>query len=138
ERRRTLPLAELERKVTPDARRRERFTRALATRELAFVCELKRRSPSAGLLLLEPERWRALAESYRAGGASALSVLTEQDHFAGSLDDLRAAELTGLPLLRKDFVLDEAMVLESALHGADCVLLIAAILEIGRASCRER
>ncbi len=140
ERRRREPLAQLEAAVQADPRRRERFLSALSRPELAFICELKRRSPSAGVLLAEEgessdqdsrggPRWRALAHAYRAGGASALSILTEQDHFAGSLEDLRAAEICGLPRLRKDFVIDEAMLLEACLYGADAVLLIAAILD---------
>ncbi len=140
ERRRRDPLAQLEAAVQADPRRRERFLSALSRPELAFICELKRRSPSAGVLLAEDgespgadshggPRWRALAHAYRAGGANALSILTEQDHFAGSLQDLRAAGVCGLPRLRKDFVIDEAMLLEACLYGADAVLLIAAILD---------
>jgi indole-3-glycerol phosphate synthase len=148
ERRETTPLAHLARRVEADPRRRERFVKALTKPELAFICEMKRRSPSAGWLFPERDasqhgsRWHALADAYRAGGASALSVLTEEDHFAGTLDDLRSVEFTRLPRLRKDFVLDEAMVLESCLFGADAVLLIAAILDDAtlarlRTLCRE-
>ena len=137
ERRGTMPVAQLVQRVEADPRRRERFVNASTKPELAFICEMKRRSPSAGWLLPERDaaqhdsRWHALADAYRAGGASALSVLTEEDHFAGALDDLRSVGFTGLPRLRKDFVLDEAMVVESGLFGADAVLLIAAILDDG-------
>jgi indole-3-glycerol phosphate synthase len=143
-RRRSLDFARLADHVKPDSWRRERVLTALTRPELAFVCELKRASPSAGMLLQEdhdPRRagasrgprvgpkWHALAAAYKAGGADMLSVLTEEDHFAGSLDDLRTVEFTRLPRLRKDFVVDECMLLEGAAYGADAVLLIAAILD---------
>jgi len=143
-RRRQMTFERLEEHVKPDSWRRERVLTALTKPDLAFICELKRRSPSAGLLIedvSDPKhsgpsrrarigpRFQALAAAYKAGGADMLSVLTEEDHFDGSLDDLRAAEFTRLPRLRKDFVLDEAMVLEGFSYGADAVLLIAAILD---------
>jgi len=146
ERRRSQPLERLKELVREDSWRRERFLAAFPKGELAFVAEMKRRSPSAGALLEEDgdagstlptrlprpgPRYFALAQSYRHGGAAAISVLTELDHFGGSLDDLRAVEFTRLPRLRKDFLVDEAMLLESCLYGADAVLLIAAILEGG-------
>ena len=99
-----------------------------------MICELKRRSPSAGALLREDDaqphaRYLALAEAYATGGAAAFSVLTELDHFDGGLEDLSRVAHLGVPMLRKDFVLDAGMVIESALHGADALLLIAAILD---------
>ncbi|MFO1011799.1 MAG: indole-3-glycerol-phosphate synthase [Planctomycetota bacterium] len=140
ERRKALPVAELERRVADLVRGRdvptpcERFLARFAPDELALICELKRRSPSAGELLAEDAhrphaRYRALAEGYAAGGAAAFSVLTERDHFDGGLEDLARVADLGVPMLRKDFVLDRAMVLESALHGASAVLLIAALLD---------
>lgn len=140
ERREALPVAELERRVAELVRGRdvpspcERFLARFAPDELALICELKRRSPSAGELLAEDAhrphaRYRALAEGYAAGGAAAFSVLTERDHFDGGLEDLARVADLGVPMLRKDFVLDRAMVLESALHGASAVLLIAALLD---------
>lgn len=140
ERRKALPVAELERRVAELVRGRdvpspcERFLARFAPDELALICELKRRSPSAGELLAEDAhrphaRYRALAEGYAAGGAAAFSVLTERDHFDGGLEDLARVADLGVPMLRKDFVLDRAMVLESALHGASAVLLIAALLD---------
>jgi indole-3-glycerol phosphate synthase len=136
ERRERLSLAELSRSVRPEPERRERFLSALSGSELAIIAELKRRSPSAGTLVGKtasrtPERaaWTELAFAYARGGAAALSVLTEEDHFAGSLDDLAAGLPARLPRLRKDFILDEGMVLESALHGADAILLLPVILD---------
>jgi indole-3-glycerol phosphate synthase len=156
-RRRQMTFERLEDHVKPDSWRRERVLAALTGPELSFICELKRRSPSAGVLIEESHdprssapsrrarigpRWQGLAAAYKAGGAHMLSILTEEDHFDGSLDDLRAAEFTRLPRLRKDFVLDEAMVLEGFSYGADAVLLIAAILDDAtlarlRGFCRE-
>lgn len=143
-RRRNMTFERLEEHVKPDSWRRERVLTALTKPELAYICELKRRSPSAGPLLVEdgdgprhgPSRrvrigpkWLSLAAAYKDGGADMLSVLTEEDHFDGCLDDLRTTEFTRLPRLRKDFVVDECMVLEGCSYGADAVLLIAAILD---------
>lgn len=107
---------------------RRDFAAALRGGELAVIAEVKRRSPSKGDLRpdLEPG---ALAAQYQAGGASALSVLTDRDFFAGSPADLAAARTaTGLPVLRKDFTVGPADVCDAALMGADAVLLIVAAL----------
>ncbi len=93
-----------------------------------MIAEFKRRSPSAGLLR-EHAEVAELVRAYERGGASALSVLTEEANFAGSLDDLSAARgLCALPALRKDFIVDEYQLLEARLAGADAVLLIVAAL----------
>jgi indole-3-glycerol phosphate synthase len=128
ERRAALPLAQLAAQAQPDPTRRSRFLDALGGAELAFIAECKRRSPSAGALADEPD-WGARARAYAGGGAAALSVLTEADHFAGALEHLDEAQEAGLPLLRKDFVVDPSMVLEAATHGADAVLLLPCILD---------
>jgi len=128
ERRRQQPLERLRELVRPDASRRARFVQALSGPGLAIIAECKRRSPSAGVLIDAGPGWSALADAYKRGGAAALSVLTEQDHFGGSLEDLQSVAHAGLPRLRKDFILDQAMLLEACLFGADAVLLIAAIL----------
>lgn len=123
------PLAALRAAARPDARRRERFVAALrgARGGFGLIAECKRRSPSAGALdARTPPAERAAA--YARGGADALSVLTEADHFGGGPEDLAAVAGAGLPRLRKDFLLDEGMVLESAEFGADAVLLIAEAL----------
>ncbi len=102
------------------------------------IAEIKRASPSKGVLRpdLDPAE---VARGYERGGAAALSVLTEEDFFQGSLEDLRAVRAAvSLPLLRKDFVIDEWQIYESAWAGADAVLLIAAALDdIALRSFRE-
>ncbi len=103
------------------------FAGALATPGLSVIAEIKRASPSAGFIGdADPARWGA---RYEAEGASCLSVLTEPDRFKGSLQDLDAARgHVALPVLRKDFTVDEAQVLEAGTR-ADAVLLIAALFE---------
>lgn len=110
---------------------RRDFRRALSAQAPAIIAEIKKASPSKGLLApdFDPAR---LAREYQAGGAAALSVLTDEAFFQGSLADLAAARaVCRLPVLRKDFTLDENHVTEAAASGADAVLLIAAILETG-------
>ena len=95
---------------------------------LAVIAEIKRKSPSKGEL--NPDLDAAvLAEQYWRGGASCLSVLTDVDFFGGSVDDLvQARTATTLPVIRKDFTVSEYDVVDAKLMGADCVLLIAAVL----------
>jgi indole-3-glycerol phosphate synthase len=104
--------------------------RALGKRErVNVIAEFKRASPSKGVIRAhaEPEQ---IARDYEAGGAAAISVLTEEDRFQGSLDDLRAVrEAVNIPVLRKDFIFDEYQLYESAAAGADALLLIVAALD---------
>ena len=99
----------------------------------ALIAEVKKASPSLGLLREEfKDRFEpvAIAEQYRKHGASAVSVLTDKEFFQGSLDDLKAVkDKTGLPVLRKDFMVDDVQFYEARAYGADCVLLIVAALE---------
>jgi indole-3-glycerol phosphate synthase len=96
---------------------------------IAVIAEVKRRSPSKGDLFVDLDP-ASLAESYGAGGASCLSVLTDEDWFGGSVDDLqKARSAVSLPVLRKDFTVDARDVADTRLMGADCVLLIAAALD---------
>ncbi len=105
------------------------FAGALLKPGLSVISEIKRASPSVGFIGdVDPAGWGA---RYEAEGASCLSVLTEPDRFKGSLDDLDAArEATALPVIRKDFTVDEAQILEAGTR-ADAVLLIAALFEAG-------
>ena len=105
------------------------LSRALQIDGINIIAEFKRRSPSKGVIRADADLpW--IARSYQAGGAAAMSVLTEQDYFDGSLADLREVKDTvGLPVLRKDFVFDEYQVYESAAAGADAILLIVAALD---------
>jgi indole-3-glycerol phosphate synthase len=107
---------------------RRDFLGALIGRAPAVIAEIKRASPSRGVLSedFEPS---TIGEAYQRGGAAALSVLTDQKHFGGSLSDLESARrAVTLPVLRKDFTIDRYHVHEAAAHGADAILLIAAIL----------
>src|SRR6058998_84459 len=105
------------------------FNEALVRPGLSLIAEFKRRSPSAGEL--RPGVGVAdTVRAYERGGAAALSILTEERQFGGSLHDLRAArEASDLPILRKDFVVDPYQLFESAANGADAALLIVAALD---------
>jgi indole-3-glycerol phosphate synthase len=99
-----------------------------AARGPRIIAEVKRRSPSKGAIR-EGADLVVIARAYEAGGAAAISVLTDARSFGGSLGDLEAVRAAvGLPVLRKDFIIDEYQLLESALAGADAVLLIARAL----------
>jgi indole-3-glycerol phosphate synthase len=118
-----LERAALERKPSRD------FKAALTRCEPAIISELKKASPSKGVLV-EQYHPAFLAHAYEEGGASALSVLTDRKYFQGSLHDLEAARAAAaLPVLRKDFTVDRLQIYEAAAHGADAILLIAAVLE---------
>lgn len=106
------------------------FSRAIrSSATLAVIAEIKRRSPSKGDLNIDLDAG-ALASTYERAGATCLSVLTDEPHFGGSVADLRAArEAVSLPVIRKDFTVDPRDVCDARLMGADCVLLIAAVLD---------
>jgi len=111
------------------------FHGALSGVGVALIAECKQRSPSGGVLQ-EPYDPVALAKTYEANGASAISVLTEPDFFGGSLEHLKAVRAAvRLPVLCKDFVIEEYQVVEARTMGADCILLIVSLLtdrQLGR------
>jgi indole-3-glycerol phosphate synthase len=127
-RREAVPLAELEGRLA--APREDRpFREALTRPGVSLIAEHKRRSPSAGEIRAG-STVADIVQAYERGGAAALSILTEGPHFGGSLDDLREArQASVLPILRKDFVVDPYQVYESAVAGADAILLIVAALD---------
>lgn len=119
---------ELEQQAAERIASRRPFREALLAKTPAIISEVKKASPSKGLLCpdFDPAK---IAGWYAEGGAAALSVLTDVRFFQGSLQDLETARAAvQLPVLRKDFTLDEVQVIEAAAHGADAILLIAAIL----------
>ena len=124
------PLAQLERRAASATPRGERFRAALARpRQVNVIAECKRRSPSRGVLSADYDPVK-IAKQYEQGGAAAISVLTEPTFFDGSLDHLSAIRTAvDLPLLRKDFIVDDYQLFEARAAGADAVLLIVAALE---------
>ncbi|HUA85001.1 MAG TPA: indole-3-glycerol phosphate synthase TrpC [Bryobacteraceae bacterium] len=105
------------------------FRAALKARPPAIIAEIKKASPSKGVLTQQFDP-ASIARIYAQGGAAALSVLTDRDFFQGSLDHLKAAcAAAPVPVLRKDFTIDEFHIVEAAAHGADAILLIAALLD---------
>src|ERR1022692_442060 len=122
------PLEAWEREAALRLPARRDFRAALAARPPAIIAEIKKASPSKGVLSHDfaPAR---IAGAYERGGAAALSALTDETFFQGSLADLESARAAvSLPVLRKDFTIDPVQILEAAAHGADAILLIAAIL----------
>ncbi|MGH9355825.1 MAG: indole-3-glycerol phosphate synthase TrpC, partial [Terriglobia bacterium] len=124
-----VPVEELE--AAAEARHDVRdFKAALRGADLQIVAEMKKASPSSGVLRSDDDYdCAAIAQQYAHAGAAALSVLTEEGYFLGSLDDIKMARAaTALPVLRKDFIVDPYQVYESAARGADALLLIVAAL----------
>ncbi len=123
-----LPIKQIKRSLEDLDLPRGRFKDNISNKDEAIIAEIKKASPSAGVIEEEFDPVKKAIE-YEAFGASALSILTEEDFFMGSVDHLKdVKKITALPILRKDFMIDEYQIYESKLIGADCILLIASIL----------
>jgi indole-3-glycerol phosphate synthase len=125
---RAVPLEQWERAAESRAAERRDFRASLRAHSPAIIAEVKKASPSKGILSHDFDAVR-IASAYERGGAAALSILTDESFFQGSLRDLEGARAAvALPVLRKDFTIAPSHVVEAAAHGADAILLIAAIL----------
>lgn len=107
------------------------FEKTLKNKGISFICEVKKASPAKGIIApVFP--YKEIADQYEKAGADAISVLTEPDYFKGSDAYLKEiSELVSIPVLRKDFIVDEYQIYESKLLGADAVLLICALIDTG-------
>lgn len=124
-----VPLEEVKKASLAKEKSGHYFRKALSEEGISFICEVKKASPSKGVIA-EHFPYVDIAREYEAAGASAISVLTEPYYFQGSNDYLKEiAGKVSIPLLRKDFVVDEYMIYEAHLLGASAVLLICAILD---------
>ena len=125
-----LPLSEL-RKTLRDMTPTRDFKAAISTPgQISLIAEVKKASPSKGIIREDFDPI-AIAQIYQSSGAAAISVLTDERFFQGSLSYLTAIrEVTSIPLLRKDFIIDEYQIYQARAAGADAILLIAAILEL--------
>jgi len=123
-----LPLEEVRAAAIAERHDARPFAEALARPGTSLIAEHKRRSPSAGAIR-EGTTCAEMVSAYARGGAAALSILTEEAHFGGSLEDLREARAASdLPILRKDFTIDPYMLFEAKAAGADAVLLVVGSL----------
>ena len=128
EKKQRLPLEELCSKIDFENLKETNFMKSLQNKAEAIIAEIKKASPSAGII---SDNFDPVSKSkeYESFGASALSILTEEDYFLGNIQYLKDVKATtSLPILRKDFIVDEYQIYESKLIGADCILLIASIL----------
>jgi len=128
EKKQRLSLEELSSKIDFENLKETNFKKSLQNKAEAIIAEIKKASPSAGII---SDNFDPVSKSkeYESFGASALSILTEEDYFLGNIQYLKDVKATtSLPILRKDFIVDEYQIYESKLIGADCILLIASIL----------
>jgi indole-3-glycerol phosphate synthase len=132
---RSIPQEELQDRTAALCRTPVSMRESLATSASGIIAEFKRRSPSKGWIK-QDARIGDIIPAYKKAGASALSILTDERFFGGTLMDLRTARLlVDIPILRKDFIIDEYQLYQAKIVGADAVLLIAAVLE--EEKCKE-
>ena len=128
EKKKLVSLDDLKKKINELNLEDPRFKQSLIEKDKAIIAEIKKASPSAGIIAEDFDPIKK-AKEYEELGAVALSILTEEDYFLGSPKYLKEVrKITQLPILRKDFMIDEYQIYEAKLMGADCVLLIASIL----------
>ena len=121
-------IEELLSKIDKKSIEESNFKKSLLKKDEAIIAEIKKASPSAGIISEDFDPV-SKAKEYESFGAAALSILTEEDYFLGSISYLvNVKKVSDLPILRKDFIIDAYQIYESKLIGADCILLIAAIL----------
>ncbi len=128
EKKRELSFEELCSKIDLKNLKESNFKKSIENKSQAIIAEIKKASPTAGII---SENFDPILKSkeYESFGVSALSILTEEDYFLGNINHLKDVKaITSLPILRKDFIVDEYQIYESKLIGADCILLIAAVL----------
>ena len=125
------PLNELKRKSLDIPKKKNNFLNKLKNKKsnINIIGELKRASPSAGNIVQQDIDLLKISKIYEKSGISCLSILTDEKYFKGSIDDLsNIKKVTTLPILRKDFIVDEYQIYESFLYGADCILIIMALI----------
>tara|TARA_X000000368_G_scaffold94735_1_gene72521 strand:- start:960 stop:1709 length:750 start_codon:yes stop_codon:yes gene_type:complete len=123
-----MPLDKIKKEIESSNFLENSFKNSLIDKEYAIIAEIKKASPSAGIISEDFDPLKK-AKEYEEFGASALSILTEEDYFLGSTKYLKdVKKITNLPILRKDFIVDTYQIYESKFIGADCILLIASIL----------
>lgn len=125
-RKRTVPVSDLEKLIASSSHEGKPFSEALVRPGLSVIAEHKRRSPSAGEIRAG-STVTEIVQAYERGGAAALSVLTDEKNFGGTIADLDEARIaSGLPILAKNFHIDPYQLYESAAHGADAILIVVA------------
>ena len=128
EKKKLVSLDDLKKEINELNLENPRFKQSLIEKDEAIIAEIKKASPSAGIIAEDFDPIKK-AKEYEKLGAVALSILTEEDYFLGSPKYLKEVrKITQLPILRKDFMIDEYQIYEAKLMGADCILLIASIL----------
>ena len=128
EKKKLVSLDDLKKEINESGLENPRFKQSLTEKDEAIIAEIKKASPSAGIIAEDFDPIKK-AKEYEELGAAALSILTEEDYFLGSPKYLKEVrKITQLPILRKDFMIDEYQIYEAKLMGADCILLIASIL----------